>query len=380
MALPHPGRIVRYSYRMNLHDRYMNAINEHGFTADTAQLKAIATLERVHGELMAAAHREHSLAGLVRSLLGKNQARPVQGAYLWGGVGRGKTFVMDIFFDSLPFDDKLRQHFHRLMYHVHGQLKQLGHQQDPLETVAEDLARRARIICFDEFFVADIADAMILGRLLKNLFKRGVTLVATSNIPPGRLYLDGLQRQQFLPAIDLLKNHTETLEVDGDTDYRLRVLEQAEIYHSPLDDDATKNLASYFERIAPESGIVAQSIEIHGREIPYRRRADGIAWFDFAALCAGPRSQDDYIEIARSFQTVIVSNLPILDRLREDEARRFIALVDEFYDRRVKLIVSAEAPITEIYTGRRLSHEFERTRSRLLEMQSHDYLAAAHRP
>jgi len=380
MALPHPGRIVRYSYRMNLHDRYLNAINEHGFTADAAQLKAIATLERVNEELMTAAHEGRSLTGIIKSLLGKNQVRPVQGAYLWGGVGRGKTFVMDIFFDNLPFDDKLRQHFHRLMYHVHGQLKRLGHQQDPLETVAEDLARRARIICFDEFFVADIADAMILGRLLDHLFKRGVTLVATSNIPPDRLYLDGLQRKQFMPAIGLLKKNTEILKVDGDTDYRLRVLEQAEIYHSPLDDDATSNLASYFERIAPEPGIADQSIEIHGRGIPFRRRADGIAWFDFAALCAGPRSQDDYIEIARSFQTVIMSDLPILDRLREDEARRFIALVDEFYDRRVKLIISAAAPITEIYSGRRLIHEFERTRSRLMEMQSHEYLAAAHRP
>jgi cell division protein ZapE len=380
MVLPHPDRIVRYSYRMNLHDRYMKAINKHGFTADDAQLTAIATLERVHDELTTASRKSNSLAGLVRSLLRKSPTRPMQGAYLWGGVGRGKTFVMDIFFDSLPFDDKLRQHFHRLMYHVHGQLKQLGHQQDPLETVAEDLARRARIICFDEFFVADIADAMILGRLLKSLFERGVTLVATSNIPPDRLYYGGLQRQQFLPAIDLLKNHTDIIEVDGDTDYRLRILEQAEIYHSPLDDDATINLAGYFERIAPEPGIVDQSIEIHGREIPFRRRADGIAWFNFTALCAGPRSQNDYIEIARSFQTVIVSDLPILDYSKEDEARRFIALVDEFYDRRVKLIISAEAPITEVYAGRRLCHEFERTRSRLLEMQSHEYLAAAHRP
>ena len=365
---------------MNLHDRYMLAINEHGFAADAAQLEAIASLGRVHDELLAAERRGRSVAGFVGSLLGKNRARPIRGAYLWGGVGRGKTFVMDIFFDGLPFEDKLRQHFHRLMYHVHGQLKRLGHQQDPLEMVAGDLARRARVICFDEFFVADIADAMILGRLLKNLFERGVTLVATSNIPPDRLYLDGLQRRQFLPAIDLLKDHTEVLEVDGDTDYRLRVLEQAEIYHSPLDVEATNNLASYFERIAPEPGIADRSIEIHGREIPFRRRADGIAWFDFTALCAGPRSQDDYIEIARSFQTVIVSDLPVLDRLREDEARRFIALVDEFYDRRVKLILSAAAPVTAIYTGRRLRHEFERARSRLLEMQSHEYLAARHRP
>lgn len=365
---------------MNLHDRYMEAINEHGFAADTAQLDAVATLDRVRGELLAASSIRFALPRFLRSLLGNNRETPVHGAYLWGGVGRGKTFIMDLFFDSLPFENKLRQHFHRMMYRVHNQLKQLAHQEDPLETVAENLAKRARVICFDEFFVSDIADAMILGRLLDALFHRGVTLVTTSNIAPDELYRGGLQRQQFLPAIELLKCHTEILEVDGDTDYRLRVLEQAEIYHSPLGDDATRNLTRYFERIAPEPGSADQSIEINGREIPLRRRADGIAWFDFAALCAGPRSQNDYIEIARSFQAIIVSDLPILDSLKEDEARRFIALVDEFYDRRVKLIIAAAAPITEIYSGRRLSHEFKRTHSRLQEMQSHEYLAAAHRP
>jgi len=367
IALPDPNRIVRYSYRMNLHDRYMEAINEHGFTADAAQLEAVAILDCVRSELLAASHTGRPLASFLRSLLGNNQKLPVHGAYLWGGVGRGKTFVMDLFFDSLPFEAKLRQHFHRMMYHVHGQLKRLGNQQDPLETIAE-------------FFVADIADAMILGRLLDILFRRGVTLVATSNIPPNDLYRDGLQRQQFLPAIELLKRHTKILEVGGDIDFRLRVLEQAEIYHSPLDDDAMRNLAGYFKRIAPEPGTVNQSIEVHGREIPFRRRADGIAWFDFAALCDGPRSQNDYIEIARSFQTIILSDLPILDHLKEDQARRFIALVDEFYDRRVKLIIAAAAPIAGIYTGHRLSREFERTHSRLWEMQSHEYLAAPHRP
>jgi len=365
---------------MNLHDRYTKAIHEHGFAADVAQLKAVATLDRVRDELLGASRRERAVPRLLRSLLGHDRQIPVQGAYLWGGVGRGKTFVMDLFYDSLPFEDKLRQHFHRVMYHVHNQLKQLSNQQDPLEIIAKDLADRARVICFDEFFVADIADAMILGRLLEALFSHGVVLVTTSNIAPDQLYLDGLQRQQFLPAIKSLQRHTEVLEVDGDTDFRLRVLKQAEIYHSPLDDDALRNLDLYFERIAPEPGTVNQSIEVHGREIPLRRRADGIAWFDFAALCAGPRSQNDYIEIARSFQTIIMSNLPILDRLKEDEARRFIALVDEFYDRRVNLIIAAAAPIGEIYTGRHLNQEFERTRSRLREMQSHDYLASRHRP
>ncbi|MAF82715.1 MAG: cell division protein ZapE [Gammaproteobacteria bacterium] len=365
---------------MNLHDLYIESLNEHGFTADAAQLESVAALERIRSELLATSHSRFPRPGFLRSLRSTNQPAPVPGAYLWGGVGRGKTFVMDLFFDSLPFENKLRQHFHRMMYYVHKQLKQLDNQTDPLETVARNLAQRARVICFDEFFVADIADAMILGRLLDALFRHGVTLIATSNIPPDELYRDGLQRQQFLPAIELLKLKTEIIEVNGDTDYRLRVLEQAEIYHSPLDDEATHNLVSYFECIAPEPGTKNQSIEVHGRRIPLRRRADGIAWFDFTALCDGPRSQNDYIEIARSFQTIILSDLPILDSLKENEARRFIALVDEFYDRRVKLIIAAAAPIAEIYSGRHLNREFERTQSRLWEMQSHDYLAAPHRP
>jgi len=365
---------------MNLHDRYLEALDEHGFTADTAQLKAITLLDRVRSELLSARPIRRALPRLFKPLL-SNRAQPfVQGAYLWGGVGRGKTFVMDLFFDSLPFEQKLRQHFHRLMYHVHSRLKHLSHREDPLEIVAEDLARRARVICFDEFFVADIADAMLLGRLLSSLFRRGVTLVATSNIAPNDLYRNGLQRQRFLPAIELLNRHTEICHVAGTTDFRLRVLKQAEIYHSPLDDNTMRNLLKSFERIAPEPGTVDQAIEIHGREIPFRRRADGIAWFDFAALCAGPRSQDDYIELARSFQSVIVSGLPVLDHRKDDEARRFIALVDEFYDRRVNLIIAAAAPIDRLYTGQRLKREFERTISRLSEMQSHEYLATAHRP
>ena len=363
---------------MKLSDRYEQALAAHGHVADDAQRRAVATLERVHADLAAA--RPGPVRRLLSTIAGRTTGAPVRGAYLWGGVGRGKTFVMDLFYEHLPFDHKLRQHFHRLMYHVHGQLKRLRDQQDPLETIADDLARRARVICFDEFFVSDIADAMILGKLLDALFRRGVVFVATSNIPPDELYHDGLQRQQFLPAIDLLKRHTEVIEVDGAIDYRLRVLEQAEIYHSPLDDAATRNLAAYFADIAPEAGTRGQSMEVHGRDIPTVRRADGIAWFDFEALCDGPRSQDDYIEIARSFQAVILSGVPALDATLEDQARRFIALVDEFYDRRVKLIISAAAPIDVIYTGTRLAREFERTRSRLLEMQSHVYLAARHVP
>lgn len=369
---------------MNLHDRYLEAIREHGFSSDEAQLEAVETLDRVREQLLRRAAPPRLTARLtprfMRPWFGGAITGPVRGVYLWGGVGRGKTFVMDLFFDSLPFDEKLRRHFHRMMYRVHGQLRRLGTHQDPLAHVADELADRARVICFDEFFVADIADAMILGRLLDALFRRGVTLVATSNIPPDELYRDGLQRARFLPAIALLNEHTNVLNVDGRTDYRLRVLEQAEIFHSPLDAAANRNLADYFERIAPDAGTRGQAVEVLGRDIPMIRRADGLAWFDFGALCDGPRSQNDYIEIARSFQTVIVSDVPVLDRSREDQARRFIALVDEFYDRKVKLIISADVPIAELYAGRRLMQEFERTRSRLLEMQSTDYLAAPHVP
>jgi len=366
---------------INLDELYHQALAEQGYAPDAAQLQAIAALQTVAEGLCGPA-QPGAAASLLARLLPSRARRPgpVRGAYLWGGVGRGKTFVMDLFFSALPFDDKLRYHFHRLMYRVHRRLSELDQQSDPLLTVADELAAQARLICFDEFFVSDIADAMILGRLFDALFERGVSLVATSNIPPDELYKGGLQRQKFLPAIDLITQHTHVLAVDGGSDYRLRVLEKAEIYHSPLDDEAEQNLARYFSAIAPDAGTRGQTMEVLGRDIPMTRRADGIGWFNSTALCEGPRSQDDYIEIARCFQTVILADVPVLNEMRENEARRFIALVDEFYDRRVKLIISAAETIDQLYQGRRLQREFERTRSRLQEMQSHQYLAAAHVP
>ena len=369
---------------MDLQSIYENTTLELGFVADEAQGQSIVVLTRIATELIATQETRWITRlknrYLGRILDGYAVEQPVRGAYLWGGVGRGKTFMMDLFFENLPFSKKLRYHFHRLMYHMHSDFKKLKNYENPVEIVADGLADKARVICFDEFFVSDIADAMLLGKLLDALFRRGVTLVATSNIPPDKLYHDGLQRQQFLPAIALIKQNTEIINVTGDADYRLRVLEQAEIYHSPLDDKANRNLKDYFIRIAPEAGTTGQMIEVLGRNILTCKRADGIAWFAFADLCDGPRSQDDYIEIARSFQTVILSDVPLLDELKENQARRFIALVDEFYDRRVKLIISAAAPIEDIYSGARLQREFERTQSRLLEMQSMAYLAAPHVP
>jgi cell division protein ZapE len=364
-----------------MQEYYAEALRQHGFSHDPAQLEAVKLLERVRTDLIDNPPRRNWLIKLKQKLrLGARKREPVTGAYLWGGVGRGKTFIMDIFFDALPFEDKRRYHFHRLMYRVHTQLKLLKGAPDPIAIIADDLAGKVRVICFDEFFVSDIGDAMILGRLLNALFERGVSFVATSNIPPEDLYKGGLQRQNFLPAIELLKTHTQVLNVDAGNDYRLRVLEQAEIWHSPLDEVAEQNLLRYFAAIAPDKGNENQEIEILGRDIPTRKRADAIAWFEFAAVCDGPRSQDDYIELARTFQTVLLSNVPQLDGEKEDQARRFVALVDEFYERRVKLIVSATHPITELYTGNRLQLEFQRTCSRLIEMQSLNYLAQAHIP
>jgi cell division protein ZapE len=264
------------------------------------------------------------------------------------------------------------------MADVHEHLKELGEREDPLELVADRIAAEARIICFDELVVTDIADAMILGTLFAALFERGVTLAATSNIEPAQLYRDGLQRQRFLPTIELLRKHCEVLHVDGAVDYRLRVLERADVYQTPSGPAADAHLGEYFDAIAPDEGDQGGALEVLGRRIDYVRAADGVIWFDFAAICDGPRSQDDYIELSRLYQTVLVSNVPRFDVLLENQARRFIALVDEFYDRRVKLILSAAAPVAELYAGEKLRQDFQRTRSRLIEMQSRDYLASPH--
>lgn len=357
---------------------YKKRIAKGELTADAAQARAIAALDRLHRELVKATPKR-GLARTLASLAGK-KARPIRGLYLWGSVGRGKTFMMDLFYNALPFKAKRRAHFHRFMADVHESLKKHREVEDPLELIAGEIAADTRVICFDEFAVTDIADAMLLGGLFKGLFARGVTLAATSNIVPDQLYAGGLQRQRFLPTIKLIREHTEVIHVDGAMDYRLRALEQADVYQTPLGPAADARLTQFFESIAPDEGDQGGRIELFGRRIAYRRAADGVIWFDFAQVCDGPRSQDDYIELSRLYQTVLVSNVPRFDATLENQARRFIALVDEFYDRRVKLILSAAAPVTELYQGERLRHEIVRTQSRLQEMQSHEYLAEAHRP
>jgi cell division protein ZapE len=357
---------------------YRQRVARGELTADPAQARAIEALERLYRDLQRAAP-PRGWRSKVAQLAGK-KSKTVRGLYLWGSVGRGKTFLLDLFYGALPFPDKRRQHFHRFMASVHDGLKQHRNVENPLELVAAEIAEHARIICFDEFAVTDIADAMLLGNLFAGLFARGVTLAATSNIVPDQLYAGGLQRQRFLPTIELLKQHTQVVHVDGAVDYRLRALERAEVYQTPPGEVAERRLAEFFESIAPDEGDQGGALELFGREIRYRRAADGVIWFDFESICDGPRSKDDYIELSRLYQTVLVSNVPVFDATLENQARRFIALVDEFYDRRVKLILSAAAPATALYRGERLKHDFLRTQSRLQEMQSHDYLAQAHAP
>ena len=356
--------------------RYRQLLAAGKIQEDQDQAEAVALLEGLHGRLLRRP-RKPWLAWRRR----KRQAET--GLYLWGGVGRGKTLLMDLFYDSLPGDDgengKLRMHFHRFMQRVHGELRRRGGTANPLQGMAESFAKRTKVLCFDEFFVADIGDAMILGELMQALFRRGLVLVATSNIHPDNLYENGLQRRRFLPAIAALKRHTLVHQLGGEVDFRLRVLEQAEIYHSPLDAAAERSLNASFAELAPEQAAAETDLEVENRLIRTRRLAPDVVWFEFKEICEGPRSQNDYIELGRCFHTVLVSNVPRFTPKTEEAARRFISLVDEFYDRNVKLILSAEAPVAELYAGERLQFEFERTRSRLLEMQSREYLARSHK-
>ncbi|MCH9696373.1 MAG: AFG1 family ATPase [Gammaproteobacteria bacterium] len=360
---------------MNIRAAYEESLQRDGHVRDPAQLDVVARLEDLQQRL---SQRPGRRPGLLRRLLGRDEPEAVKGLYLWGGVGRGKTFLMDLFFETLEIEAKRRIHFHRMMHEVHDRLAALSATEDPLDQVAADIASETRVLCFDEFFVSDIGDAMILGRLLRGWFDRGVTLVTTSNARPGDLYKDGLQRQRFLPAIELLNEHTDVCNMDGEIDYRLRLLQKAGTYLTPRDEDAGERLDFYFNESASSQVQDNRALGINGREILAKKCAKGIAWFDFEALCDGPRSQADYIEIARWYPSVIVSGVPLLDPMREDQARRFIALVDEFYDRRVKLIVQAAAGPAALYTGERLQFEFDRTISRLIEMQSLEYLALPH--
>ena len=354
-------------------DAYDATLKARGFKSDPAQRAAAQRLQGLYSELIAfkAARR-----GTIRKLL----ARPKQprSVYFWGGVGRGKSFLMDCFFDVVPYQRKRRVHFHAFMQEVQSDLKDHNHEPDPLQKVADRIATATRLLCFDEFHISDIADAMILGRLLEALFARGVIFVMTTNYPPDGLYPNGLMRVNFLPTIEFIKKNFDVVEVDDGTDYRLRTLETLEIYLVPHNAAAERKLEEDFVRLAGGPGEIG-TVEILERSLAVVRKAPGVIWFDFATLCKGARSQNDYLEIAREHHTLVLSNVPKMLSGNAAEARRFTWLIDVLYDHRVKLIVSAEVPAHELYTEGQNAHEFVRTVSRLIEMRTRPYLAEAHR-
>jgi cell division protein ZapE len=360
--------------------RVSAALAAHGHAPDPAQQRAIARLEDLRRRLLARAQRPPLLARGLAALRRAPRPAPLRGLYLWGAVGRGKTFLMDQFFSELPLAQKRREHFHRFMQDIHAGLRRHRDVPSPLARVADDLAAEARLLCFDEFVVSDIADAMILGGLLEALFARGVTLVATSNVAPRELYRDGLQRTRFLPAIALLERHCQVLELDGGQDYRLRQLERLPVFLGADVADREQRLAAQFATLADGVPATPAEITIAERQLQARGGTEDIVWFDFDELCAGLRAASDYIELARCYHTVLIGQVPVMDGSSDDPARRFITLVDEFYDRGVKLLLASDAATPdEIYRGQRLAFEFRRTASRLHEMQGREYLGRAHR-
>lgn len=359
--------------------RYQRDLQSGSLLEDRAQADMVAQLDDLFHRLRAREASERRLWPRMRRRFGW-WAPPERGMYIWGGVGRGKTHFMDAFFESLDFQKKLRVHFHRFMQRVHVALTAHSGATDPLELVADDIANEALVLCFDEFFVSDIGDAMILAGLIGALMRRGVTLVATSNIPPSDLYRDGLQRSRFLPAIALLETHLDVVHLASETDYRFRTLQSADLWHIPHDQAASTALATYFESLTGQSVGEARQLEINNRVVRARAAVQGVAWFDFTTLCEEARSAADFVEIAREYHTVLIERIPALTAEKEDAARRFINLVDEFYDRKVKLITTAALAPEAMYGGMRLRFEFERTVSRLQEMRTREYLQAEHHP
>ena len=362
--------------------RYQQALKRGELQYDEMQMRVVNHLESLKVSLNKQSRQSKN--SISKKLIGifnnkQNKIREnIKGVYIWGSVGRGKTYLMDIFYECLPADQKLRLHFHRFMQDVHHQLRKIENEENPLQIVAENFKNRASIICLDELFVSDIGDAMILAGLLDAFFERGTTFVTTSNCHPDDLYKNGLQRQKFIPAIDLLKQHTQVVELGGNTDHRLEFLEHADIYHHPLDENADSVMLKNFMHLSPEPGNEKERLCIEGRTIQTIRCADGAVWLTFNDLCGGPRSAADYIEIGRCFNTILISDIPILTN-KDDFTRRFITAIDEFYDRSVKVIISAESSVHILYKGDKLSFEFQRTISRLLEMRSIDYLARPHK-
>lgn len=352
---------------------YAQGVARGAWQDDPAQHAALRELDRIHDQLLEAAD-----VGWREKLSFWKKPEPVRGLYFWGGVGRGKTFLVDLFYDGLPSQQKYRTHFHRFMRGVHQRLREHAGQSDPLAKIVEQWSEELRVLVLDEFFVTDIGDAMLLARLLERMFAEGVTLVTTSNTAPEHLYAHGLQRESFLPAIALLQKECVVLHAEGEEDYRLRALTRSPVYRTPLDAQSDAWLGERWHEL---SGLAEKrgNIEIESRRIPVRARGKSIVWFDFAALCEGPRGTSDYIEVAREFNTVLLGGIPAFDRNNEDAARRFVNLIDELYDRHVNLVCTAATLPTALYSGTRLQGAFERTTSRLIEMQSAEYLAMQHK-
>ncbi|TDK23099.1 cell division protein ZapE [Luteimonas aestuarii] len=372
--------------------RYRDGVARGDWSDDPAQHEALRALDGLHEALLQPQPRS-----LLGKLLGRERAAAPMGLYLWGGVGRGKTFLVDLFFAGLTLPDvrsadlhgvsagrgdgngKRRTHFHRFMRGVHEQLREHAGEADPLAAIVRGWRRHLRVLVLDEFFVSDIGDAMLLGRLLERMFAEGIVLVTTSNVDPQDLYKDGLQRARFLPAIALVQQHCDVVFLDSDVDYRLRALTRSPVYRAPLDDASDAWLESRWHELGGDDANRDAGIDIDGRRIAVRARCKDMAWFDFDALCEGPRGATDYIEISREFHTVLLGGIPVLGETRNDAARRFVTLVDELYDRHVNLVCTADAAPHALYAGERLAGAFERTASRLVEMQSAEYLAAQHR-
>ncbi|MCH2336404.1 MAG: AFG1 family ATPase [Pseudomonadales bacterium] len=355
--------------------RYERNINA-GYVDDLEQRKIVEILTELHHEVLRR-HSSHSLVSRIKQGLSFGSRKSIKGLYLWGGVGGGKTYLMDLFHESLPPGISIRMHFHHFMRRVHDELTLSQGKADPINQVAARFAGSTRIICFDEFFVSDIGDAMILGGLLDGLFTKGVTLVATSNVAPTDLYENGLQRSRFLPAIELIDRYMAVEQLDSGTDYRLNFLRKHAIYRV----EGTDNLfsKSEFRTLAGGACGMGGHIEVNGRDIAVRYSAEGVVGFEFSILCGGPRSASDYVEIACLFHTVVIWEIHQLNEEHNDEARRFISLIDEFYDRGVKVLFNASVEVTNLYVGSSLSSEFERTRSRIIEMRSDAYLSRPHR-
>lgn len=362
---------------MNPSSRYQQGVSAGHWSDDPAQRAVLVQLDRLH-EALLTRKKEGGLTRLWNSFRGPSVIR---GLYLYGGVGRGKTFLIDLLHDSLPGTRKLRLHFHRFMGKVQAALRERAGERDPLISIAKQYARDIDLLCLDEFVVTDIGDAMILGEFLKALFEAGTTLVTTSNLPPHRLYEHGLQRDRFRPAIALIERHCQVHELVSATDYRLRALTQEKVYLFPASTETERKLGETFLRVNPGPERLEPNMQVNDRPIPIKRRGDGVAWFDFSALCLGPRAVSDYIELAKSFNTVLISEVPQFGNRQHDEdaAKRFIHLIDEFYDRRVNVVLSAAAAPLDLYRGDKHQHEFQRTVSRLIEMQSTAYLSEEHK-